>query len=164
MSVSNSATIVVGVRLSDIAAIGIVTEPVTRYHEQTGQPYQKQISREAVAILGVEVPGLDLAPSEWEKTLGLKVFDIGEGARRTDWSGGRRRTEYDLTAMVAGLAVVRARADSGEVVPIDQGKLSLAHVEAGGKLMDLATRLGADLDLAALIRKVRPFLVLSVSC
>lgn len=156
MGVSFSAAVAVGVRLSDFCEVREVASAETRYHERTGQPYQKKFARKVVFIFGVEAPGLDPSPDEWEKTLGLRVFNCDDG---------HRGTEADLTKCVAGVVVAisgSSRFDFAPLTVVAQAEIDKARAAVVRAILVLADRLGAVGRLAELA--VQQFLIANVSC
>ncbi len=91
MSVSYYSYVVVGYRLSDLCRWERRVGKEERFHEVTGQPYLKDVSKDVLVVLGKDVPTPDEPgiPEEWpflKGGKGVTVVDIGEGSSN-DLSG-----------------------------------------------------------------------------
>ena len=161
MGVDFSASVVVGIRLSDFCEVREVETTETRYNSRTGVPYEHKDSHKVVFILGVEVPNLPLNPDEheWDKLLGLSVFDC-------DDSYDKRESGSDLSLCVWGISVVGSDShrshDHQPLTVIQQAAIDRAIVTIQNARTALRERLGVPelIDTAP----VQLFLLANVSC
>lgn len=70
MSTTIVGYVMIGVRLSDILTTEETSDPVTKYDEDTGKPYVKQVPRRIYRVCGREVPGPSstsggIFPTDW---------------------------------------------------------------------------------------------------
>jgi hypothetical protein len=129
MSVSYAARFCVGVKLSKVFEVRTETEAVTKFNEDTGQPYTTTKSKRVVYFCG-KPSKLDEMPLEWESSkevLNLDVIYPDSEGDRDDWILGKE------------IAVARNEGyrDSKPVVEIDPKVVSEAMLEVTEKLQKL---------------------------
>lgn len=105
MSVSYTATLVCGLRLSDVVRIDHLKSTVTKYNPDTGVPYQTAVEEYKAFLFGAAFDPVEPCPSEWGKSLGgLEAFSTGESSRRYKPDPGPFGS-YALDEWVVGVEV-----------------------------------------------------------
>jgi hypothetical protein len=108
MGVDYSATLVVGVKMSEVFHIDRITQTITKYNPDTGEPYRKEIDKDKLIFFGREIEEPEeYHPGEWvsevtkEAGAQLDAFDTGEWCR----NNGSGFHAYDYNEVVVGLSV-----------------------------------------------------------
>jgi hypothetical protein len=122
-SVAVSAQVVVGFLLDQAVRVVQTTRAETKYNNDTGAPYQKEVVEKHLLLGNARLPDHpDDCPEEWELPDGLQVFACGDMSRS---SGYPRKTVYRWHLMVLGVACAAAD-DAKSVVAVDLLEVSAA--------------------------------------